>query len=495
VIKKVLIANRSEIAVRIIRAAREEGISPVTVYSDADKDALHVRLADESYNIGLPLAKESYLNSEKLITSALKAGCQAIHPGYGFLSESAVFAKQVEDAGLIFVGPLHSSIPAMGDKIRARNLMTKAEVPVVPGILAEIDSIKQARKEAEKLRYPILVKAAGGGGGKGIRVVRNPDELEPALEAAAREAGSAFNDRRVYIEKYMVRPRHIEIQVMADSFGNTVHLFERECSIQRRHQKVIEEAPALILDDAMRAKMGSAAVRAAKAVNYRGAGTVEFLVDENRNFYFLEMNTRIQVEHPVTEMITGLDLVRLQFQIANGAKLPFSQEQIQRRGHAIECRIYAEDPENDFLPSPGKLHLVSMPHIPGVRVDSGIESGLEVSTFYDPILCKVIAWGENREAARKRMILALRETVVLGVSTPISLLLEILNHQAFIEWETHTGFLEEHGFLQKFRPGKDLPPEVLLAAAVYQPRKSMASGGKALSSTPWAEIGSWKIGG
>ncbi|MBF0501183.1 MAG: acetyl-CoA carboxylase biotin carboxylase subunit [Candidatus Riflebacteria bacterium] len=494
-IKKVLIANRSEIAVRIIRAAREEGISSVAVYSDVDKDALHVRMADESYNIGLPPAKESYLNADKIIETALKANCQAIHPGYGFLAENADFAKKVEDAGLIFVGPSHASVLAMGDKIQARNLMTKAGVPVVPGILAKIDSFSHAKKEAEQLGYPILVKAAGGGGGKGIRLVSNSNELEAALEAAAREATSAFSDPRVYLEKYLEKPRHIEVQVLADSFGNTVHLFERECSIQRRHQKVIEESPSFIVDDDLRAKMGNAAVRAAKAVNYRSAGTIEFLVDQNKNFFFLEMNTRIQVEHPLTELITGLDLVRLQFRIANGAKIPFTQDQIHRHGHAIECRIYAEDPENNFLPSPGKLHLVRMPQGPGIRVDSGIETGLEISIYYDPILSKIIAWGENRETARQRMLIALRETVVLGVQTPVSFLLDVLNDPNFISGHTHTGFLEEHGFINKPPTDKEVPLEVLVAAALYRPERAVAAEGKTLSSTPWTEIGPWKIGG
>jgi acetyl-CoA carboxylase biotin carboxylase subunit len=494
VIKKVLIANRSEIAVRIIRAAREEGIATAAVYSDADKGALHVRMADESYDIGPPPAKDSYLNADKLIETALKGGCQAIHPGYGFLSENPAFAGKVEEAGLIFIGPSRASIAAMGDKIHARNLMTKAGVPVVPGILAELDSFKQAIREAERLGYPILVKAAGGGGGKGIRVVWNSDELAWALETAAREAASAFNDPRVYIEKYLEKPRHIEVQVLADSHGNTVHLFERECSIQRRYQKIIEEAPSTILDEDMRNRMGNAAIRAARAVNYRSAGTIEFLVDQQRNFYFLEMNTRIQVEHPVTELITGLDLVRLQFQIANEADLPFSQEQVQRRGHALECRLYAEDPSNDFLPSPGKLLMVRMPHGPGVRVDSGIETGMEVSTYYDPILSKIITWGENREAARNRMLHALRETVVLGVGTPVSFLIEVLEHPDFIEGRTHTGFLDEHGFLDKPAAARKLPDEVLIAAALFQPKKAITSEEKNGSSTPWTEIGSWQIG-
>lgn len=494
-IKKVLIANRSEIAVRIIRAAREEGISPVAVFSDVDRDALHVRMADESYHIGPAQAKESYLNADKLVETALSSGCQAIHPGYGFLAENAEFARKIEEAGLIFIGPSHKAISEMGDKIQARNLVTKADVPVVPGILAQIDSLAQAKSEAEKIGYPILVKAAGGGGGKGIRLVQTPKALEAALETAGREATSAFNDSRVYMEKYLEKPRHIEVQILADSRGKTIHLFERECSIQRRHQKVIEESPSVIVDDELRTKMGEAAVRVAEAVGYRSAGTIEFLVDRNKNFYFLEMNTRIQVEHPLTELITGLDLVRLQFQIADGSEIPLTQKQIKRRGHAIECRIYAEDPEKNFMPSPGKIHLVRMPQGPGVRVDSGIESGLEISTFYDPILSKIICWGENRESARKRMILALQETVVLGVQTPISYLLEVLNNNAFISGNTHTGFLEEQNMLNRTVAKKNVPEEVLVAAAFHQPKRTSVAEGKTLASTPWTEIGPWKIGG
>lgn len=494
-IKKVLIANRAEIAVRIIRAAREEGISTVAIYSDADRDALHVRMADESYNVGPSPATESYLKIDTIIETALEARCQAVHPGYGFLAENAAFAKSVEDAGLTFIGPTHGSISAMGDKLQARRIMTEGGVPVVPGALAQTFSFEQAKEEARKIGYPVLVKAAGGGGGKGMRVVSQESGLKAAMEGATREAAAAFGDDRVYLEKLLIRPRHVEIQVLADSHGNVCHLFERECSVQRRHQKIIEETPCTALDEELRQEMGEAAVRAARAVEYRSAGTVEFMLDQDLNFFFLEMNTRIQVEHPITEFITGIDLVRMQFKIAQGDSLPFKQEEIRRRGHSIECRIYAEDPRQDFLPSPGKLLLVRMPTGPGVRVDSGIETGLEISMFYDPILAKVVTWGEDRETARKRMIEALKETVILGVSTPIRFLADVLEHPAFKHGETHTDFLAEHGFLDTPEGVKSIPDEVFAAAAVYEPEKRHVELPGVSSSTPWTEMGSFRIGG
>ncbi len=494
-ITKVLVANRAEIAVRLIRAAREEGISAVAVYSDVDRDALHVRMADESYNIGPPPANESYLRIDIIIETALKAGCQAVHPGYGFLAENAEFARKVEEAGLIFIGPSHSSISAMGDKLQARRIMTDAGVPVVPGVLAQTRSFEQAKEEAARIGYPVLVKAAGGGGGKGMRIVSQESELKAAMEGATREAASAFGDDRVYLEKLLIEPRHVEIQILADTHGNVCHLFERECSIQRRHQKIIEETPSTALDEDLRNRMGEAAVTAAQAVDYRSAGTVEFMLDRDSNFFFLEMNTRIQVEHPVTEFITGIDLVRMQFKIAQGDSLPFKQEEIQRRGHSIECRIYAEDPLQNFLPSPGKLLLVRMPSGPGVRVDSGIETGIEVSMFYDPILAKVVTWGENREAARTRMIEALKETVILGVSTPTRFLIDVLEHPAFVSGDTHTGFLAENGFLDSAGGTRSIPDEVLIAAAVYEPERRNIEESGVRSSTTWTEMGSFRIGG
>jgi acetyl-CoA carboxylase biotin carboxylase subunit len=494
-IRKVLVANRGEIAVRIIRAAREEGISPIAIYSDADRHALHVRMADESYHVGPSAAAESYLKAETIVETAHMAGCEALHPGYGFLAENAGFARMVEDAGLIFVGPTHASIGAMGDKLEARRIMTEAGVPVVPGVMVQTCSLEEAKEQAQAIGYPILVKAAGGGGGKGMRRVERESDLGAALESATREAASAFGDDRVYLEKLLVRPRHVEIQVLADNNGNTCHLFERECSIQRRHQKIIEETPSPALDEPLRRQMGKAAVRAAKAVNYRSAGTVEFMLDHERNFYFLEMNTRIQVEHPVTEFITGRDLVRLQFRIAAGESLPFDQSSITGHGHSIECRIYAEDPTQNFIPSPGSLLLVRMPSGPGVRVDSGIETGLEVPMYYDPILAKVITWGEDRETARKRMIHALRETVILGVATPISFMVDVLNHPAFVAGDTHTEFLPDHGFLEPSASKAAIPDDVLLAAAVYQPARQQAAVTDSFASTPWNELGAWKGGG
>ncbi len=493
-IKSVLIANRGEIAVRIIQAAREEGIETVAVYSEADSNAVHVRAAHRSVCIGPAPAPESYLDADRIVSVAKEAGCDAVHPGYGFLAENADFARKVETAGLIIVGPGPDAVSSMGDKLQARKIMTEAGVPVVPGILTEAGSSDQALKEAEALGYPVLVKAAGGGGGKGMRRVDHPDDLNDALAGAAREAGAAFGDSRVYIEKYLERPRHIEIQVMADNHGNTIHLFERECSIQRRHQKVIEETPSTALTETLRMKMGETAVRAARAVNYRSAGTVEFMLDSDGSYYFLEMNTRIQVEHPVTEMITGIDLVRMQFRVASGETLDLTQADITRRGHSIECRIYAEDPATNFLPSPGMLHLVRHPQGPGVRVDSGIETGTEVTVYYDPILAKVITWGEDRDSAIVRMIKALGETVILGVRTPIEFLVDVLDHPEFRNGNTHTGFLMEHGFLTESDPEEtDIPDEVLAAAVLCsQKTTGFVETADHAGTTPWTELGSWK---
>ncbi len=489
-IKKVLVANRGEIAVRIIRAAHEEDIEAVAVYSEADARAVHVRMADEGVCIGPAPASQSYLDADKIIEAAKRTGCQAIHPGYGFLAENAPFAQKIQDAGLIFIGPDARAIASMGDKLQARRIMTDAGVPVVPGVLAETESSSAAHAAADKLGYPILVKAAGGGGGKGMRLVNHPDDLDAALEGAAREARAAFGDARVYLEKFLVKPRHIEIQVLADKSGNTVHLFERECSIQRRHQKVIEETPSPVIDERLRMEMGEAAVRAARAVKYHSAGTVEFMVDQDRNFYFLEMNTRIQVEHPVTELITGVDLVRQQFRIASDQDIPFAQSDIRARGHALECRIYAENPDADFLPSPGKLHLVRHPVGPGIRVDSGIDTGVEITVHYDPILAKIITWGENREVSRLRMIRALEQTVVLGVHTPISFLIRVLKHPEYISGALHTGFLAEHGFLGGNREPLEIPDEVLAVAGVASAgRTSTQPEGKTVLTTPWTEIG------
>jgi len=440
--KKILIANRGEIAVRVIRACRELGVLSVAVYSDVDRASLHVRKADEAYHIGKANATESYLNIEKIVDTATRCGAEAIHPGYGFLSENAKFAQACADAGIKFIGPSPASIDLMGSKTRARLEMQRAGIPLVPGTSAGVESYEQAQQTARQIGYPVMLKAAAGGGGKGMRLVHSPEELKPALESAQSEAGGAFGDSEVYLEKAIINPRHIEMQILADEHGNVVYLGERECSLQRRHQKVLEEAPSPIVGEEMRKKMGDVAVRVATAAGYSNAGTIEFLVDENKNFYFLEMNTRLQVEHPVTELITGLDLVHLQIRIASREKLPFQQEEIRIRGHAIECRIYAEDPDNHFFPSPGKITLLLSPSGPGIRRDSGMYEGWTVPLEYDPLLAKLIGYGADRQQAVGRLLRALNEYFVGGIKTNISLFLRILSDPDFQAGKLDTGFLD-----------------------------------------------------
>jgi acetyl-CoA carboxylase biotin carboxylase subunit len=440
--KKILIANRGEIAVRVIRACRELGITSVAIYSDVDRASLHVRKADEAYHIGAPAAAESYLNIAKILDVAKRCGADAIHPGYGFLSENAKFAQACGGAGVKFIGPSPASMEMMGSKTRARQEMEKAGVPFVPGTSRELESAEQAEQVAAKIGYPVMLKAAAGGGGKGMRLVHEPEELKLALEAAQSEAERAFGDRAVYVEKAIVNPRHIEMQVLADESGNTVYLGERECSIQRRHQKVLEEAPSPIVDPDMRRRMGEVAVRVARAAGYTNAGTVEFLVDREKNFYFLEMNTRLQVEHPVTELITGLDLVHLQIRIAAGERLPFRQEDIHVRGSAIECRIYAEDPDNNYFPSPGRITLLLSPSGPGIRRDSGMYEGWTVPVDYDPLLAKLIGYGTDRRQAISRLTRALHEYFVGGIKTNISLFRRILTDADFQAGKVDTGYLD-----------------------------------------------------
>lgn len=441
-IKKILIANRGEITVRIIRACRDMNIKAVAVYSEADKTALHVRLADEAYCIGAPPSVESYLKIDKIIEVAKQCGADAIHPGYGFLAENSNFARAVTDAGLIFIGPSPEAMELMGSKTGARKAVTKANVPIVPGTTEPLESYKEAKEVAAKFGYPIMLKALAGGGGKGMRLVHSEAELRSALETAQSEAASAFGDSSVYLEKAIVRPRHIEIQVFADTHGNCVYLGERECSIQRRHQKVVEECPSPINVPGLRERMGESAVRAARAADYVGAGTVEFLVsDETKDFYFLEMNTRLQVEHPVTELVTGIDLVREQIRVANGEKLSFTQEDISMRGHAIECRVYAEDPEKNFMPSPGRITKLTLPTGPGIRDDGGVYEGAEVSIYYDPMISKLAAWGRTREEAIDRMRRALDEYNVTGIQTTLPFFREIIRDQEFIEGKLDTGFI------------------------------------------------------
>jgi acetyl-CoA carboxylase biotin carboxylase subunit len=428
--------------VRVIRACRELGIPSVAVYSDVDRASLHVRKADEAYHIGPAAATESYLNFTKILDVAKRSRADAIHPGYGFLSENAKFAQACSNAGVKFIGPSPASMEMMGSKTRARQEMEKAGVPFVPGTSRGLESADEAEQVAGKIGYPVMLKAAAGGGGKGMRLVHRPEELKSALEAAQSEAERAFGDREVYIEKAIVNPRHIEMQVLADEHDNTVYLGERECSIQRRHQKVLEESPSPIVDPDMRQRMGEVAIRVARAASYTNAGTVEFLVDQDKNFYFLEMNTRLQVEHPVTELITGLDLVHLQIRIAAGEKLPFRQEDIQIRGHAIECRIYAEDPDNNYFPSPGKITLLLSPSGPGIRRDSGMYEGWTVPIDYDPLLAKLIGYGTDRTQAISRLTRALHEYFVGGIKTNISLFRRILTDADFQAGKVDTGYLD-----------------------------------------------------
>jgi acetyl-CoA carboxylase biotin carboxylase subunit len=439
--KKILIANRGEIAVRLIRACHELGIAAVAVYSEPDRASLHVLKADEAYAIGPAPAAESYLNIARILETAKRCGADAIHPGYGFLSENAAFAKACGDAGIKFIGPSPASIDLMGSKTRARQQMEKAGVPFVPGTSRALESLAKAREMAAKFGYPVMLKAAAGGGGKGMRLVTSEADLPASLEAARSEAHRAFGNGEVYLEKAISDPRHIEMQILADEHGNCVYLGERECSIQRRHQKVLEESPSPAVTPETRRRMGETAVRAAKACGYSNAGTIEFLADANANFYFLEMNTRLQVEHPITELITGLDLVHLQIRIAAGEKLPFTQESVQLRGHAIECRVYAEDPDNNFFPSPGRITSSIEPSGPGVRVDSGIYPGWTVGVDYDPLLSKLVAYGADRSQAIARMSRAVDEYVIAGVKANLSLFRRILTDSDFLAGETDTGYL------------------------------------------------------
>src|SRR5436309_13989888 len=467
-LKKVLIANRGEIAVRVIRACREMGIASVAVFSDVDRAALHVSKADEAYPIGAAAARESYLNTERIIQVAKRSKAEAIHPGYGFLSENPQFARACEQAGLKFIGPSASAMETMGSKTRARQAVQAAGVPCVPGSARGLTNA-EAAELAPQIGFPVMIKAAAGGGGKGMRLVHTKAELQAAFETAQSEAHRAFNDSEVYLEKFIENPRHIEIQVLGDEHGNLVYLGERECSVQRRHQKVIEEAPSAIVDEDLRRRMGQVAVQAAKSAGYTNAGTVEFLVDSNRNFYFLEMNTRLQVEHPVTEMITGLDLVHLQLRIASGEKLPFRQEDITIRGHALECRIYAEDPDNNFFPSPGKISKLLQPSGPGIREDSGVYEGWTVPLDYDPMLSKLIAYAPDRETAIARMRRALDEYFIGGIKTNLSLFRRILEHPDFIAARIDTGFLDRLLASRPVAAGSDhgLPEIAALSAALF----------------------------
>lgn len=443
-IKKILIANRGEIAIRIMRTCREIDIDTVAVYSEADRTSMHVRYAHEAYYIGKAPSKESYLNGDKIIEVAKKCGADAIHPGYGFLSENAEFARKCTEAGITFIGPTPEVIVQMGDKIQAREAMLKANIPVVPGTEGAIENEKEVLAVIDEIGLPIMIKASAGGGGKGMRLIKEKSEVVSAVRAARSEALSAFGDDAVYIEKYITSPHHIEFQILADMHGNVVHLFERECSVQRRHQKMIEETPSPLMTQKLRDEMGKAAVDAAKAVNYIGAGTIEFLVDNDLNYYFLEMNTRLQVEHPITERVTGIDLVNQQIRVAEGLPLTFKQEDLSQKGHSIECRIYAEDPDNNFMPSSGKVYKISEPLGLGVRTDGYVYEGYEIPIFYDPMISKLIVWGKTRDEAIRRMRRALYEYKITGVKTSIKMLERVMNNENFIAGNYDTHFIEKN---------------------------------------------------
>ncbi|MCK4460647.1 MAG: acetyl-CoA carboxylase biotin carboxylase subunit [candidate division Zixibacteria bacterium] len=496
--KKILVANRSEIAVRVMNACRTLGIPSVAVYSDADSNSKHRFYADESINIGPPPPRESYLDIDKIINAATATGCDAIHPGYGFLAENPEFAQRCADASVVFIGPSPEAITLLGNKVQSRIKMADAGVPLIPGMKETETDIEVYRQAAEKAGYPVMIKAAAGGGGKGMRVVNSPEDLTEAIEAAQREAKNAFDDDTVYLEKYIVKPRHIEFQIVADSHGKTVHVFERECSIQRRHQKIIEETPSTALDDDTRARMGADAVRVAQAAGYTNAGTVEFLYDESGNYYFLEMNTRIQVEHPITEMVTGVDLVVEQIRIAAGQPLSDQFGKLTQRGHAIECRIYAEDGENNFMPSTGKIIHYSEPSGPGVRVDSGVVGGVEITIDYDPIMAKLIVHAPTRELAVLKMIDALNNYKLLGVKTSKKFMIDVMTHPEFAAGRTYTDFIEKHMSAREIDGAeyRELAVAVAAAASTQGVGKPVSVAGAAGSAVaePSQLIGGWQIG-
>lgn len=462
--KKILVANRGEIALRVMKTAREMGIKTVAVYSEADRHSPHVRYADEAILLGPPPSSESYLLGEVIIEKAKALNVDAIHPGYGFLSENAGFAKKVKESGIVWIGPDTHAIEVMGSKLAAKEAVKSYDIPMVPGIDEAIEDVDKATSIAKQIGFPILIKASAGGGGKGMRVVEKETELESQMKRAISEAKSAFGDGSVFIEKYIASPRHIEIQVLADKHGNTVHLFERECSIQRRHQKVVEEAPSSVLSETLRENMGAAAVRVAKACDYVGAGTVEFLIDDDHNFYFLEMNTRLQVEHPVTELITGIDLVEQQIKVANGETLSFTQEDLKINGHAVELRVYAEDPLNDFLPSVGNLEVYKLPEGNGIRVDNGFEEGMEVPIYYDPMLAKLITYGKTREAAIQLMVEAIDAYEVEGIQTTLPFGKFVFENDAFRSGNFNTHFVKNNYSPEKLKA--QFTEEAELAAKV-----------------------------
>jgi acetyl-CoA carboxylase biotin carboxylase subunit len=495
-IRRVLVANRGEIALRVMRACDELGIQTVAVYSEADADAAHVRAAGRAILLGPAPPLESYLAIPRIIAAARASGADAIHPGYGFLAENPGFAAGCADAGIVFIGPPADVIARMGSKIESRRLMQEAGIPVVPGETPADQTDQSLAAAAKRAGFPVIVKASAGGGGKGMRIVRNETELQDALSGARLEAHGAFGDGTLYVERLVERPRHVEFQLMADHHGHVVHLFERDCSVQRRHQKIIEETPSPVLTPAMRASMGAAAVAAARAVGYRNAGTVEFLIEgegEHARFYFLEMNTRLQVEHPITEAVTGVDLVRAQILVAAGESLPWRQEDLTQRGHAVECRICAEDPARGFLPQAGRLAVYRQPVRPGIRVDSGVMEGGEVSVYYDPLMAKLIAHAESREAAIARAREALRQFPILGVATNIPFLLRVLDHPRFLDGSLDTGFLDSHG--AALVGPASLPAAALAAAVIHRERGGAGQPDSRTAGAPpdpWATLSNWR---
>jgi acetyl-CoA carboxylase biotin carboxylase subunit len=466
-IKKILIANRGEIAVRVIKSAKQLGISTVAIYSDPDSGSPHVMLADEAVNVGPAPSAQSYLNMDRIIEVCLSHNVDAIHPGYGFLSENAVFAKKVEENGLIFVGPSAHAIEVMGDKLSAKNTVAQYDVPMVPGVDHAVESADEAKTIAASIGYPVLIKASAGGGGKGMRIVEKKDELAEQMERAMSEAASAFGNPAVFVEKFITSPRHVEIQIIGDQHGNICYLFERECSIQRRHQKVIEEAPSAILTPEIRKAMGEAAIGVAKSCGYYGAGTVEFIVDSDLNFFFLEMNTRLQVEHPVTEEITGIDLVAEQIRVAEGKTLSFKQEDLKINGHAFEVRVYAENPREGFLPDTGRLNTYKIPTGEGVRVDDGFEEGMEIPIYYDPMIAKLVTHGKDREEARQRMLKAIAEYKISGVSTTLDFCTFALEHEAFISGQFDTKFVENYFTPEKLNVFSEEHEQLAMSLAAY----------------------------
>ncbi len=491
--KKLLIANRGEIAIRVIRTCRERGIKTVAVYSEADRDALHVRMADEAYFLGPAPANESYLVADKVLAAAKDSGAEAIHPGYGFLSENAAFSQACKDAGIIFIGPTAEAMRSLGDKISARKLADAAKVPTVPGIERPLSGPEEARQVADEIGYPVMLKASAGGGGKGMRRVESGDEIESAFQMTQSEAKSSFGDDAVFIEKFVVEPHHIEIQILGDQHGNVIALGERDCSVQRRHQKVLEESPSPYVAEETREKMINAAIQLTKEVGYAGAGTLEFLVDRDQNFYFLEMNARLQVEHPVTELVTGIDLVKEQLYIAAGEPLRFKQEDIVSFGHALECRIYAEDAENNFMPSPGKIEAVRNPEGPGVRIDSAVFPGSEISIYYDPMIAKLIVWGRTRRETIERMRRALREYRIDGVKHNILFHQAVLADERFITGKFDTSFIETMGEWNKAGHPAGLEKVALIAAAIASQELTPEQSNENKSSK--GGVSAWRLAG